>query len=248
MAKIVISENVSLDGVIQDPTGEEGFARGGWFLEVEDDDREQWAEVKLDEARNAQALLLGRRTDQFFGSRWPSRTGEFADRLNGMPKYVVSATLIDSVWGNATILDGDVVPTISRLKGQLDGDILVYASRGLVHTLIEHELADELRLMIYPVLLGAGDRLFDKTSQKTPMRLLNTRAIGTSLVHLTYSIGRRPVSGHPGAECGSGGPLRQQSLGRLRLRSENSADICRHTSNGSDGTRTRDLRRDRPAL
>ena len=188
MAKIVISENVSLDGVIQDPTGEEGFARGGWFLEVEDDDREQWAEVKLDEARNAQALLLGRRTDQFFGSRWPSRTGEFADRLNGMPKYVVSATLIDSVWGNATILDGDVVPTISRLKGQLDGDILVYASRGLVHTLIEHELADELRLMIYPVLLGAGDRLFDKTSQKTPMRLLKARVIGTSLVYITYSI------------------------------------------------------------
>lgn len=192
MGKIVISENVSLDGVVQDPTGEEGFPRGGWFLEVSDRDRAAWAEVELEEASRADALLLGRRTDEFFGSRWTSRSGEFADTLNSLPKYVVSSTLEDPVWSNSTVLDGDVVRKVAELKETLDGEIVVYASRLLVHTLIEHDLVDELRLMIYPVLLGAGERLFGETSTQKRIRLLHSRAVGDSLAYLTYEIVREP--------------------------------------------------------
>jgi dihydrofolate reductase len=169
MGKIVVSQNVSLDGVVQDPTGEEGFPRGGWFLQVHDQDREAWGEVELDEALRAEALLLGRRSDEFFGSRWPRRSGEFAERLNGLPKYVVSSTLNSPVWNNSTVLKGDVVDEVSKLKQRLDGEIVVYASRQLVRTLIEHDLVDELRLMVYPVLLGAGERLFGETSDKKHM-------------------------------------------------------------------------------
>src|SRR5919199_4128833 len=169
MGKIVVSQNVSLDGVVQDPTGEEGFARGGWFVQVDDKDREAWAEVELDEALRAEALLLGRRSDEFFGSRWPHRSGEFAERLNRLPKYVVSSTLENPVWNNSTVLKGDVVDEVSKLKERLDGEILVYASRQLVRTLIDHDLVDELRLMVYPVVLGAGERLFGETSVKKHM-------------------------------------------------------------------------------
>jgi dihydrofolate reductase len=192
MGKIVISENVSLDGVVQDPTGEEGFTRGGWFVEVGDRDREEWAKVELDEALRAEALLLGRRSDEFFGSRWSSRSGEFADRLNSLTKYVVSSTLQDPVWNNSTVLEGDVVHEVSALKEKLNGEILVYASRQLVHTLIEHDLVDQLRLMVYPVVLGAGDRLFGETSDKKPMRLLDTRTVGAGLAYLTYELVREP--------------------------------------------------------
>jgi dihydrofolate reductase len=192
MAKIVISENVSLDGVVQDPTGEEGFARGGWFLDVGEREREQWAEIQLDEALRADALLLGRRTDAFFGSRWPSRSGKFADTLNSLPKYVVSSTIKDPVCSNATVLDGDVVREVAGLKEKLDGEIVVYASRPLAQTLIEHDLVDQLRLMIYPVLLGAGERLFAETSTRKRMRLLHSRTVGDSLAYLTYEIVRGP--------------------------------------------------------
>lgn len=188
MGKIVISENVSLDGVLQDPTGEEGFTRGGWFVEVGDHDRQEWAKVALDEALRAEALLLGRRSDQFFGSRWASRSGEFADRLNSLPKYVVSSTLKDPVWNNSTVLEGDVVHAVSELRKMLDGEILVYASRQLVHTLIEHDLVDQLRLMIYPVVLGAGDRLFGQTTAQKQIRLLDTRTVGAGLAHLSYEF------------------------------------------------------------
>jgi len=187
MGKIVISENVSLDGVVQDPTGEEGFRHGGWFAQVGDKDREEWAEVGLHEALDADALL-GRRSYEFFAERWPSRRGEWADRLNSMPKYVVSSTLEDPDWINSTVLKGDVVKEVSKLKQELDGDIVVYASRQLVRTLMEHDLADELRLMVYPVVLGGGDRLFGKTSDKKPMRLLNTRTVGNGLAFLTYEV------------------------------------------------------------
>ena len=132
MGTIVISENVSLDGMIQDPTGEEGFTRGGWFGEVSDRDREEWAKVALEEASRAEALLLGRRSAEFFGSRWSSRSGEFADRLNAMPKYVVSATLQDPVWNNSTVLQGDVVHAISQLKEKLSGELLVYLTYKLI--------------------------------------------------------------------------------------------------------------------
>jgi dihydrofolate reductase len=186
MGKIVISENVSLDGVIQDPTGEEGFRLGGWFGQIGDKDREAWAQVELDEALGAEALLLGRRSYEFFAAQWPSRSGEWADRLNGLPKYVVSSTLEDLDWNNSTVLDGDVANEVSKLKQEISGDIVVYASFQLVHTLMEHDLVDELRLMIYPFVLGAGERLFGETSGKKSIRLVDTRTVGDGLAFLTY--------------------------------------------------------------
>ena len=190
MGKIVISENVSLNGVVQDPTGEEGFRHGGWFGQVGDKDREEWAKVEFEEALGAEALLLGRRSDEYFGPRWTGRSGEWADRLNGLPKYVVSSTLVNPEWGNATVLKGDVVDEVSKLKQELGGEIVVYASRQLVHTLMEHDLVDELRLMVYPVVLGAGERLFGETSDKKSIRPLYARIVGDSLVYLTYEVVR----------------------------------------------------------
>jgi dihydrofolate reductase len=191
MGKIVISENVSLDGVVQDPTGEEGFKHGGWFNQIGDKDREAWAKVELDEALGAEAQLLGRRTYEFFAARWPSRSGEWADRLNSMPKYVVSSTLKDPDWNNSTVLKGDVVSEVSKLKQELDGEIVVYASRPLVHTLIEHDLVDELRLIVYPVVVGAGERLFGETGDKKSLRLLEARTVGDGLAYLTYELVRQ---------------------------------------------------------
>jgi dihydrofolate reductase len=190
MGKIVISENVSLDGVVQDPTGEEGFRHGGWFGQIGDKDREAWAKVELDEALRTEALLLGRRSDEWFAARWLSRSGEWADRLNSLPKYVVSSTLEDPKWTNSTVLKGDVVSDVSKLKQELNGEIVVYASAQLVHTLIEHDLVDELRLMIYPVVLGAGERLFGETSDKKTMRLVQAQTVGDSLALLTYELVR----------------------------------------------------------
>ncbi len=186
MGKIIISENVSLDGVVQDPTGEEGFRLGGWFGQFGGKDLEEWAKVELDEALRAEALLLGRRSDEWFAARWASRNGEWADRLNSLPKYVVSSTLDEGKWANSTVLKGDVVTEISKLRQELDGDIVVYGSTRLVHTLMEHDLADELRLTVYPVVLGTGERLFGETSDKKPMRLISIQTIGDGLALLTY--------------------------------------------------------------
>ena len=186
MGKIIISENVSLDGVIQDPAGDEGFQRGGWVGRVGDRGREEAAQVLLEEALGTEAMLLGRRSYEFLAARWPSRTGPLADRLNSKPKYVVSSTLQDPAWNNTTVLKGNVVNEVSKLKQQLAGDIVVPASFQLVRTLIEHDLADELRLMIYPVVLGAGERLFGETSDKKPLRLISTRTVGNDLAYLTY--------------------------------------------------------------
>ena len=158
MGKIIITTNISLDGVVQDPDGLEGYRLGGWFREFGGPDLAEWTRVETDEALGADALLLGRRSDEWFASRWQARDGEWADKLNRMPKYVVSATLTDPKWSNSTVLRGDVVGEVSRLKQQISGEILVYASYQLVHTLIEHDLADELRLTIYPVVLGGGER------------------------------------------------------------------------------------------
>jgi dihydrofolate reductase len=189
MGKIIISENVSLDGVIQDPAGDEGFQRGGWVGRVGDRGREEAAQVLLEEALGTEAMLLGRRSYEFLAVRWLSRTGALADRLNSKPKYVVSSTLQDPAWNNTTVLKGNVVNEVSKLKQQLAGDIVVPASFQLVRTLIEHDLIDELRLMIYPVVLGAGERLFGETSDKKPLRLISTRTVGNDLAYLTY----RPV-------------------------------------------------------
>ena len=190
MGRIIVSENVSFDGVVQDPTGEEGFKHGGWFLQMGDKDREEWAKVELDEALGAEALLLGRRSDEWFAARWLSRSGEWADRLNSLPKYVVSSTLEGPRWSNATVLKGEVVDEVSKLKQELDGDIVVYASYQLGRTLMEHDLVDELRLMVYPVVLGAGERLFGETGDKKSMRLLDTRTVGEGLAFLTYELVR----------------------------------------------------------
>ena len=146
--------------------------------------------VELDEALGAEALLLGRRSDEWFAARWPSQSGELADRLNSLPKYVVSSTLEDPEWNNSTVLKGDVVSEVSKLKQELDGEIVVYASLQLVRTLMEHDLVDELRLTVYPVVLGAGERLFGETSDKRPMRLIDTQTIGDGLAYLTYERAR----------------------------------------------------------
>ena len=190
MGKIVISENVSLDGVVQDPTGEEGYRFGGWFNQIGEKDREAWAKVGFDEALGAEAFLLGRRTDEWLAARWLSRSGEWADRLNSLPKYVVSSTLEEPRWTNSTVLKGDVVKEVSTLKQELAGDIVVAGSIQLAHTLIEHNLADELRLMIFPVVLGAGERLFDETKDRKPMRLVHARTVGHNLALLTYEVVR----------------------------------------------------------
>jgi dihydrofolate reductase len=188
MGKIVISENVSLDGVVQDPAGDEGFSRGGWVGLIAA--REDVAKVVLDEALGAEALLWGRRTYEWLAAKWPSRSGALADRLNSLPKYVVSSTLEDPDWNNTTVLKGDVVNAVSKLKQELDGEIVVAGSFQLLHTLMEHDLVDELRLMVYPVVLGAGERLFGETSDKKPLRLLNARTIDGDLAYLTYELVR----------------------------------------------------------
>jgi dihydrofolate reductase len=190
MGKIVISTNVSLDGVVQDSDGREGFRLGGWFGQFGGEDLEAWAKVSHDEALGAAALLLGRRSDEWFAERWVSRPGEWAERLNSLPKYVVSSTLDEARWTNATVLKGDVVTQVSKLKKELDGDIVVYASYQLGRTLLEHDLVDELRLVVFPVVLGAGERLFGQTSDKKPMRLVDTRTIGDGLARVTYEVVR----------------------------------------------------------
>ena len=183
MGTIVISENVSLDGVIQDPAGDEGFRVGGWVGLIKDSP--QLNKIALDEALRAEALLLGRRSYEWFAARWPSRSGELADRLNSLPKYVVSSTLEDPAW-NSTVLRGDVVNEVSKLKRELDGEIVVPASFQLVRTLMEHDLVDELRLKVFPVVLGDGARLFGETTDKKPMRLVDTETLGEGVAVLTY--------------------------------------------------------------
>jgi dihydrofolate reductase len=184
MGKIIVSENVSLDGVIQDPAGDEGFRLGGWVGLIKDNP--QVNKLALDEALGAEALLLGRRSYEWFAARWPSRSGELADRLNSLPKYVVSSTLEDPAWNNSTVLKGDAVDEVSRLKQELNGEIVVPASFQLLRALIERDLVDELRLKIFPVVLGDGERLFGETSDKKPMRLVDTQTIEGGIVFLNY--------------------------------------------------------------
>ena len=190
MGKIVVTTNVSLDGVIQDPDGQEGFRLGGWFGEFGGKDLEGWTKVETDEALQSEAMLLGRKSDEWFATRWLDRSGEWADRLNSLPKYVVSSTMEEPKWSNSTLLKGDVVNEVSKLKEEIDGDILIYASYQLVRTLIEHGLVDEFRLVIFPVVLGAGERLFGDASHKTPLRLVKTQTIGEGLPLLTYEVVR----------------------------------------------------------
>jgi dihydrofolate reductase len=186
MGKIVISTNMSLDGVVQDPDGKEGFERGGWFVQSGGKDLEEWGKIEYTEALDAAALLLGRRSDEWFGERWAARPGEWADRLNSLPKYVVSGTLEDPKWTNVTVLGGDVADAATRLKRQVNGDILVYASYQLGRALMERDLVDELRLFVFPVVVGAGERLFGETAGPKSFRLSGSQAVGSGLILLTY--------------------------------------------------------------
>jgi dihydrofolate reductase len=184
MGKIIMSENVSLDGVIEDPAGDEGFRVGGWVGRIAD--RPELAKVTLDEALATEAMLLGRRSYEWLAARWPSRPGALADRLNRVPKYVVSSTLEEPRWNNSTVLKGDVVTEVSKLKQELNGDIVVPGSFQLLRALIEHDLVDELRLKVYPVVLGDGERLFGQTSDQKPLRLINTQTLDDGIAFLTY--------------------------------------------------------------
>ena len=188
MGKIVVSENVTLDGVIQDPAGDEGFRAGGWVGLI--GNSPQLAKLALDEALAAGAFLLGRRSYEWLAARWPSRSGELADRLNSLPKYVVSATLEHPAWNNSAVLKGDVLNEVSTLKQHIDGDIVIAGSFQLARTLIEQDLVDEVRLKIFPVALGVGERLFGETSDKRPLRLIHTKTVGNGLAHLTYERAR----------------------------------------------------------
>jgi len=191
MGKIVISTNVTLDGVVQDPDGQEGFERGGWFHQIVGGrDLEQWVVNETQEALSAEALLLGRRSFEWFVSRAPSMaervSRRWADRMDGLPKYVMSSTLEHPQWNNTTVLGRDAVEQVSALKRRGAGDILVYGSYQLVRTLMAHDLADELRLVVFPVVLGAGLRLFDEGGPRKPLQLVGTRKIGDGLLHHTY--------------------------------------------------------------
>ncbi len=187
MATIVIGgpQNISLDGVVQDPDGQEGSERGGWFTRFGGADLEAWGNVALDDAMRARAWLLGRRSYEYFETRWRTRTGALADRINGLPKYVVSSTLVDPDW-NSAVVSGDVTREVAQLKRELDGEIVVPASYQLGCQLLEHGLVDELRLVVFPIVVGAGRRLFGETNRTRPLRLAESRRIGSGLVHLTY--------------------------------------------------------------
>lgn len=194
MGKIVISANTTLDGVVQDPDGQEGFALGGWFHQSAGDaDLQAWSARETEEALSAEALLLGRRSSAWFESRLPSfevRVGRaWADRMNAIPKYVVSSTLAESRWNNTTILDGDAAKEISELKQRVAGEIVVYGSYQLVRTLIARNMADELRLVVFPIVLGSGARLFDETAVEKPLHLVETRKLGDGLLFHTFELG-----------------------------------------------------------
>jgi dihydrofolate reductase len=193
MGRIVVSENVSLDGVVQDPSGDEGFELGGWFEQMSPEDRQAWAGEGLDEALAADAILIGRHSDHFFGSRWNQREGAWADRLNALPKYVVSSTLEQPEWVNGTVLGGDVVDEVANLRQKYERDVLVVASFQLVRTLFAHDLVDELRLTVHPCVLGSGDRMFADSGPKG-LRLLHHRGLGEHLTHVAYEVVRPAAS------------------------------------------------------
>ncbi len=184
MGRIVVTEFVALDGVMEDPGGSENAKHGGWSFEFSRGD--EGDAFKLDETLSSEALLLGRVTYEGFAAAWPSREGEFADKFNMMPKYVVSSTLEQPEWHNTTVLKGEVADEVARLREELGGDIVVHGSARLVHALLDHDLVDELRLMVFPVVLGSGKRLFGKTSDKRPLRLVESKVVGHGVVILLY--------------------------------------------------------------
>ena len=184
MGRIVVTEFVSLDGVMEAPGGGEDYKHGGWTFEIERGD--QGDKFKLDETMASEALLLGRRTYEGFAAAWPSREGEFADKFNSMPKYVVSSTLKDPEWNNTTVLDGELAAEVAKVKEQQEGDIVVHGSAQLVQALLENDLVDELRLMVFPVVLGTGKTLFGETSDKKTLKLRDSKTVGDGVAILVY--------------------------------------------------------------
>ncbi len=184
MGRVVVTEFVSLDGVMEDPGGSEDFKYGGWTFEIARGD--EGDKFKLDETMEAEAQLLGRVTYEAFAEAWPSREGEFADRFNTMPKYVVSSTMDEAEWNNSTVLKGDLREAVSKARDETDGDLLVAGSGQLVQDLIENDLVDELRLMVFPVILGSGKRLFGETSDKKSLRLVDSKVVGDGVAILIY--------------------------------------------------------------
>jgi dihydrofolate reductase len=184
MGRVVVTEFVSLDGVMEAPGGGEDFRHGGWSFEVSRGD--EGDKFKLDETISSEALLLGRVTYEGFAAAWPSREGEFADKFNSMPKYVISSTLETPEWNNSTVLKGDIAEEVAKLKQEQDGDIVVHGSAQLVQALIEHDLVDEFRLMMFPVVLGDGKRLFGETTDKKPLRLVDSKMVGDGVAILIY--------------------------------------------------------------
>jgi dihydrofolate reductase len=208
MGKIVVTEFMSLDGVVEDPGGVEGFPHGGWVFEIDRGDEGE--RFKLDEALGSDAMLLGRRTYDTFAASWPSRRGEWADKLNSMPKYVVSSTVTDPTWNNTTVIGGELDEEVASIRAAHDGDIVVHGSTQLVQALLERDLVDEVRLMVFPVVLGRGQRLFGETSDKKPLRLVDSRTVGDGVTILTYE----PVRG--AAPASEGGSLDQARAAAFR--------------------------------
>ena len=185
MGRIVVTEFISLDGVIEAPGGDEDFKHAGWTFDIERGD--EGNQFKLDETMSSAALLLGRRTYEGFAAAWPERDGEFADKFNTMPKYVVSSTLRDPAWTNTTVLDGDLVDEVTRLTKEQDGDIVVHGSAQLVQALVENDLVDEFHLMVFPVVLGAGKRLFGETTDKKRLQLSSSTVVGDGVAMQVYT-------------------------------------------------------------
>ena len=183
MAKIIVTEFVSLDGVVEDPGGSENFKYGGWTFEIDQGDGPQF---KLQETQQSDALLLGRVTYEGFAAAWPSREGEFADKFNQMPKYVVSSTLDNPEWNNPTVLKGDPVESVRKLKQEQDGTIVVHGSIQLAQTLLDNALVDQLNLMIFPVILGSGKGLWGETSEKKRLQLKESRPVGDGILIAVY--------------------------------------------------------------
>ena len=184
MGRIVVTEFVSLDGVVEAPGGGETFRHGGGTFEFDRGD--EGTRFKVDETLSSEALLLGRVTYEGFAEAWPSRDGEFADKFNTMPKYVVSSTLSEPEWSNSTVLEGDVATAVAKLKREHEGDIVVHGSPQLVQALVEQDLVDELRVMLFPVVLGSGKRLFGETTDKKRLRLVDSKVVGDGVLILTY--------------------------------------------------------------
>jgi dihydrofolate reductase len=184
MGRIVVTEFISLDGVVEDPGGSEDFKYSGWSFEFNRGD--EGDQFKLDETMASDALLLGRVTYEGFADSWPSRDGEFADKFNSMPKYVVSSTLKNPDWTNTTVIEGDLAEEVAKLRDRHDGDVTVHGSAQLAQALIDKDLVDALHLMVFPVVLGTGKQLFGETGDKKTLKLTDSKTVGDGVSILVY--------------------------------------------------------------